>query len=198
MDKSIEERLFAIFPMFSQYWDKIKPLVRVKNFPAKTTLLQEGDIAENLFVIIKGCLRLFFIKEDGSDYTSQFFFENDLVSSIESFIEKTPSRLLIETLEDSTVCILSASDLTSILKLHEDFKTWYNSYVLNRLISYIKLHSSFILDSPEKRYLKLIEENPGILDRLPHYYIASYLGITPVSFSRIRSRLKKRGNINKG
>lgn len=178
--------------MLNQYWDKVMPMLLIRNIPAKTILLKQGEISKNVYVIIKGCLRLFFIKQDGSDFTSQFFFENHLVSSIESFLEKKPGRQFLETLEDSTVCQINATNLETILGLHADFQKWYHLYIKNRLIHYTKLHSSFILDSPEERYLKLIDENPGILDRLPHYYIASYLGITPVSLSRIRSRIKKR------
>jgi len=159
--------------------------------------LREGDVSENLYIILKGCLRLYFIKKDGSEITSQFFFENQLVSSIESFIEKKPSRMYLESLEQTAMCFISAKDMTKIIDLHEDFKKWYSSYLKNRLVYYTRIHASFILDSPEERYLKLIDEYPFIIQRIPHYYIATYLGITPVSLSRIRARIKIRG-INKG
>lgn len=197
MDNKIKEKLFTAFPVFRQHREKLMPLIRIRNIPPKTILLHEGEISGNLYIVISGCLRLYYIKNDGSDFTSQFFFENQLVSSIESFIKKIPSRMFLETLEESAVCVISARSMTTILGLHEDFNKWYFAYLKERLIYYTRLHSSFILDSPEERYLKLVDEYPFILQRLPQYYIASYLGITPVSLSRIRARIKKR-EINKG
>ena len=64
------------------------------------------------------------------------------------------------------------------------------NYICERFIDYTNLFLSRIKNSPEQRYIELIKEYPDIINKIPHYYIASYLGITPVSFSRIRNRLK--------
>ena len=197
MDNMIKEAILSVLPVPEQYWHKVEPLISVSKIPAKILLLQEGEVSNRLYFIVQGALRLFFIKEDGAEYTSQFFFENQIVASVESFLERQPSRAFLETLEESIVCIIKFHNLTEIISLHEDLQKWYLAYLKNRLIYYTKSHSSFILDSPEKRYLKLIEDQPFILERVPHYYIASYLGVTPVSLSRIRKRIKNKG-INKG
>lgn len=194
MDGIVKEKLISIFPMLKEHWEKAMPFIKERNIPSKTIILREGDVSENLYIILNGCLRLYFIKKDGSEITSQFFFENQLVSSIESFIEKKPSRRYLESLEQTAACFISAKDMRKMIDLHEDFRKWYSSYLKNRLVYYTRIHASFILDSPEERYLKLIDEYPHILQRIPHYYIATYLGITPVSLSRIRARIKNKGN----
>lgn len=191
------EKLFSAFPILKKHWEKIFHLIKIQNFNAKSLLLEKGEISDNLYIIIKGCLRLFYIKNDDEEYTSQFFFENQLVSSLESFIEKKPSQQYIETLENSTLCVISSKNVDILLDFHEDFKEMYFRYIRERLIYYSKLHSSFILDSPEDRYQKLLQEYPFIFKRLHQYYIATYLGVTPVSLSRIRSRIKN-NQINKG
>ena len=197
MDGAVKEKLLAYLPAIEGHWDEVSPLVRVRRVPVKTTLLRDGEISDNLFIVIEGCLRLFFVKNDGSEYTSQFFFEGQLVTSLESFATRTPSRQYLETLEPSTVCAISAKNVETILGLHEDFRKWYFSYLKDRLIYYTRAHSSFILDSPEERYLRLVKEYPFILQRVSQHYIASYLGVTPVSLSRIRARIKNR-KLNKG
>jgi CRP-like cAMP-binding protein len=80
------------------------------------------------------------------------------------------------------------------MREHIPTRDQFNKILVSRLLYYINQHASFILDNPEKRYKNLLQENPELVSRLPQQYIASYLGITPVSLSRIRARLKKINN----
>ena len=88
------------------FWKNYGHLFKEINAPVKTTLLLEGEVAKNLYFIVKGCLRLWF-NNNGKDVTVQFFFENQAVSSIESFMNRCPSVFSIETLEPSTIYALS-------------------------------------------------------------------------------------------
>lgn len=191
MHINIKNELTAIFPQLDKFWEMIHPFLQHRIIPAKTILLREGDISETLYIVIKGCLRLYFIRPDGNEFTSQFFFEHQMVSSIESFFTGKSTRLYLESLEETELVAINGADLEKILTIDESFKNWMLLYLRDRLIYYTRLHSSFILDTPEQRYVKLKEEYPFIVDRIPLHYIASYLGITPVSLSRIRSRIKK-------
>lgn len=191
MHINIKNELISIFPQLDEFWEKIHPFLQHKIIPAKTILLQEGDTSDTLYIVIKGCLRLYFIKSGGYEFTSQFFFEHQMVSSIESFFTAKPSRLYLESLEEAELVAINRDDFEKILTIDDSFKNWMFLYFRDRLIYYTRLHSSFILDTPEQRYVKLKEEYPFIVDRIPLHYIASYLGITPVSLSRIRSRIKK-------
>ena len=155
---------------------------------AKTTLLLEGDIANYLYFINEGCLRTFF-NDEGKDITFQFFFEHQVVCSFESFQSNEASLFTIETIEDSKVTIIKKSDFLKVIEECEDLKEHVFELLSHRFIFYMKLFLSRIKDSPEKRYLELKSNHPEILDRVPHHYIASYLGITPVSLSRIRKRI---------
>jgi CRP-like cAMP-binding protein len=166
----------------------------IKEVPAKTTLLYEGDIATKLFVVIKGCLRSYFIKESGAEMTSQFFIEGQMVASFESATTGKPSRLYIDAIEDSTIASIQMKNLKEVVGESISGRDHFVKFLMTRLINYMNLHASFILDSPEKRYINLIQENPELVSRLPQQYIASYLGITPVSLSRIRTRLRKQIN----
>ena len=137
--------------------------IETLSIPSKTVLLEEGKIADKIYLVRKGCLRLFFYNE-GKDITFQFFFEGDFVASFDSLYRGTPSLFSLESIEPS------------------EEKT------IERFSFYQHLFLSRIKNTPQQRYEELLKEYPNIIQRVPQHYIASYLGITPVSLSRIRNR----------
>ena len=194
MKTEYKDNLSKYFPFNDGVINRLSKNVMIKKVPAKTVLLSEGDVATKLFLVMKGCLRAYFIKESGIEVTSQFFIEGQVVASFESAMTGSPSRLYIDTIEDSTLGIIQIKILKKTISESSNARDFFNKFLVSRLISYMNLHASFILDNPEKRYKKLIQDNPELVSRLPQQYIASYLGITPVSLSRIRSRLRKQIN----
>lgn len=179
------------FPLNDSKWNEYTSYFNCLEVPAKTILLEEGEISKRLFIIEKGCIRVWF-NNNGKDLTTQFFFENQSVASIESFMKKIPSPVVIETIEASVVWWISKNDLDKILeeiKEIPELRDRFINIIFERTFDYIKHFVSFIKDSPTQRYLNLIEERPQIVQRVPQHYIASYLGITTVHLSRIKSQL---------
>ncbi len=168
-------------------WNQFKHLFKRQEIPAKTILLNEGDISRKAYFIEQGCLRVCF-NNNGKDITFQFFFEGESVSSIESFRTNQPSLFTIESIEPCIIHSISKKDFELILNTSPIIKQEIEEYTFQRLILYQRLFLSRIKDNPEKRYLELLENNPKILHRVPLHYIASFLGITSVSLSRIRNR----------
>lgn len=158
-----------------------------KELSAKTTLLHEGEVAQNIYFIQKGCLRIWF-NDEGKDITFQFFFEGQAVSSIESFFTRQPSLFSLESIEPTTVILLSHKDFDTINVLYPEIKSGFQNILLQRMTNYAGLFLSRIKDNPRKRYEDLLKNHPEIIQRVPQHYIASYLGITPISLSRIRNK----------
>ncbi len=158
-----------------------------QNVPAKTTLLREGEVSKKAYFIEKGCMRLWF-NNNGKDVTFQFFFEGEGISSVESFRTNQPSLYNIESIEPCTILTIGKKDFLSILDNSPEIKKQVDEVTFKRLVFYQNLFLSRIKDSPQKRYAELIKSHPKIIQRVPQHYIASYLGITPVSLSRIRNR----------
>jgi CRP-like cAMP-binding protein len=171
----------------SEVWGMILNSFEEHEIKPKTTLLAEGEIAKHIYFIKKGCLRQWFNK-DGKDITFQFFFENQPVSSIDSFLYGEPSMFSIESLEHSVILSISKADFEQHLKAYPILKDVVLEKVIGRFRNYAKLFLSRIKDSPEERYWELVKNQPEIISRVPQHYIASYLGITSVSLSRIRNR----------
>jgi CRP-like cAMP-binding protein len=168
-------------------WEKFRHFFTREEVPAKTILLKEGQTSEKMFYIEKGCIRLSFNK-DGKDITFQFFFEGEGVSSAESFRNDEPSLFSIETIEPCILHILNKKDYFSMIESSSLIKQELEQQTFQRLMYYQKLFLSRIKNSPEERYNELLRQSPHILQRVPQHYIASFLGITSVSLSRIRNR----------
>lgn len=168
-------------------WERFQNLFNEKEIRSKTILLQEGDTATHLHFIKKGCLRMWFNKE-GKDITFQFFFEGQAVSSIESFITGQSSIFTIESIEPSTIVSISSGDWKQILQAFPELKEGFQQMLFQRFRNYAQLFLSRIKDTPRERYEDLVKNHPEIIQRIPQHYIASYLGITPISLSRIRNR----------
>lgn len=194
MKHEFESIIKKTFPVDDADFKKILNIITIRRVPAGTILLREGEIASNLHLVIRGCLRIYFVKDTGAEISSQFFLETQVVSSFESAITRTPSRLYIDAIEDSVIGFIRMKDLDELIKASSSVRNHFSKFMMARLIYYMNQHASFILDSPEKRYIKLLEESPELASRLPQQYIASFLGITPVSLSRIRGRLKRSGS----
>ena len=156
---------------------------------AKTLLLEEGEVAKKIFFVKKGCLRIW-RNHKGKEITSQFFFENEMVASIESIRTSRPSGINIETLEPSTLLVLSKKNFEMLLKDVPGIKDFMMEMTFKRFLHYSKLYVSFLENNPAERYKELLRNEPRIVQRVPQHYIASYLGITPVSLSRIRSKIR--------
>ena len=158
-----------------------------KEITSKTVLLNEGEISDNIYFIKKGCLREWFNK-DGKDITFQFFFEGQPVASIDSFMSNKPSLFSIESVEPTTVYSIGKEDFTKLFIAYPELKDGFQNFIFKRFRNYGQLFLSRIKDSPQERYDDLIKNHPEIIKRVPQHYIASFLGITPISLSRIRNR----------
>lgn len=155
--------------------------------PSKTILLEEGKVADKLYLVRKGCLRLFFYSE-GKDITFQFFFEGNFVASFDSLYKRTPSLFYLESIEPAELTAIRREDFYNLIDNDSSLRQLYEEKLIDRFHVYQQLFLSRIKNTPQQRYEELLKEYPDIIQRVPQHYIASYLGITPVSLSRIRNR----------
>ncbi|WP_025142799.1 Crp/Fnr family transcriptional regulator [Pedobacter jeongneungensis] len=184
------------FPQLNPYWDKYLEFQERIEVPAKTILLEEGKISRHYYFVEKGCVRASLNKQ-GDDKTVQFFFEKEGLTSLESFLKNTPSLFTIETIEPSVIYLLHKTKVNALMaELREvpGFLDVILNILAERQMHYMNEFVSFIRDTPEERYQKLLAERPHIVQRVPQHYIASYLGITRVHLSRIKSALLKKSN----
>ena len=185
------EKFRTNFPISPEKWDDYASRFKRIQVPARTVLLQEGDISRKAYLIEKGCLRVWF-NNKGEDMTFQFFFENNTVSSIESFRKNIPSPFSIETIEACTLWWIDKADIDTILEEVSEISAVRNQILdamFERTLHYMEHFLSFVRDTPQERYENLLTQRPHIVQRVPQHYIASYLGISRVHLSRIKNKL---------
>lgn len=177
-----------MMPLSQREWDVFAESFVYRAVPKKFRLVSVGDISREAYFINKGASRLFFEK-DGEEVSANFMFENNFVASLESFLLQVPSRQAIDTLEDCELLVLSKQRLEELIAKHQQFNLFAKAIAETAFIMLQRRASSFILDSAEERYTNMLQQRPEILERVPQHMIASYLGVTPVSLSRIRKRI---------
>ncbi len=157
----------------------------------KDFFAEPGIVCKAFGFIVKGSVRYFNVK-DGEEITGYFSFENEFVSSYKSFLTQTPATNYIQALEDTELVTISQKAMQQMLAnpmLAYKIERFGRLIAEHYLICYEDRMSSFITRTPEERYLDLLSTGQEILQRMPQHYIAHFLGITPVSLSRIRKRI---------
>lgn len=188
------ERVDKKSAVSQSFIDTYRPYFKEQSYPAKTVLLEEGKIAHKIFWIKKGCMRVW-MNKDGQEITFQFFLENSLVSSIESFWQGTASKFTLETIEPT---IVWEAEKVAIQPLLEEslaqpvYRDLFIDVLFQRTFDYVNHSLSFVQSTPEERYLQLCKTRPELIQRIPQHYIASYIGISKVHLSRIKSKQLKR------
>ena len=158
--------------------------------PARTTILEAGSLATNLYLIRSGCARLWY-NNNGEDITLQFFMPGQVVASFDSILHNTPSELTLETILPTEVEIFEKRDIEETIKQNAEASMQLAMQAFELASKYKNLFLSRIKDTPQQRYEALLRERPDIVAQIPQHYIATYLGVTPVSLSRIRARICK-------
>jgi len=157
----------------------------------KDYLLREGQYCRHLSFIVSGTFRFFHINEKGDEKDEHFSLGNEFVVDIQSFMDDIPAKMNIQAISDSRILTIIQSDYNQLSKdipqliIFENLmikKSLFNTY--DRLVSLLK-------DPPDTRYLNLIQDQPRIHEEVPLQYIASYLGVTRETISRIRKRTMK-------
>lgn len=184
-----EPRGFESGETANQVWQSLRPHWTRVEFDRRARVLVSGTISRHVYLVESGCLRLWH-NHDGRDITVQFFTEGMAVSSFESLIKEVPSLFDIEAVVPTIVRVIDKATLMGHWRDSPDFQTALVELLLDRLSDYQKLFLNRISTNAQQRYVELCERAPDTVDQVPQHLIASYLGITPVSLSRIRKRIE--------
>jgi CRP-like cAMP-binding protein len=170
--------------------DIMSQMMTIKTFKKGSFLLKEGQIAAYSYYNLKGCVREYYLK-DGEEKTISFYTEGDSIDSIRSFILQVRSKHYLECIEDTTLTVMSYENDKAFKKRFPRLATLCYTKTEEELGEYQEIAAEYIVSTPEERYLKLVETRPDLLNRVPQYQLASYIGVTPESLSRIRNRIHK-------
>lgn len=195
MDKQLQLNAFRLgiaqFVTFSDLeWEMFTPYLSFSALDKKEYFAVEGKVCNYMAFIVKGALRYYHIK-NGQEITGYFSFENELASAYKSFLRRTPNTNYIQALEDTKLVLISHNNFQEMLNnphLAIKIERFGRLVAEYYICCYDDRVTSFITQSPEERYIALEKTGHDIFQRVPQHFIANFLGITPVSLSRIRKR----------
>ena len=165
--------------------------IKLRSVPKNQVLLKEGEISTEFYFVIKGCLRLYYLS-DAEEKTAYFYFENSFASSYQSFTKQAPAKHNIATVEDTELVVFDIDDVVKYTSFSPKFDLIARIIMEEELGIYQDIISSFVTKNAEERYKSLMNDQPEILQRIPQHHIATYLGVTAETLSRIRKRIQQK------
>ena len=170
-------------------FDFCKTLFIPKKLRKRQYLLQEGDVNKYTSFVEKGMLRTYSVDEKGNEPILQFSFEGWWVADLYSFLTDEPSKYNIEAMEDCELLLITKPSWDIMLDKVPALERYFRILIQNSLIATQQRLMGSISETAQEKYSKLINNFPGCLQRVPQHMIASYLGITPETLSRIRGQM---------
>jgi len=192
MDRLIEN-IKAYIPLREHEIQLLKNAVGKKIYQKNEIIFTEGKISDEIYFVTKGCVRLFY-NVDGNDKTAFFYTEGQFICAGESYTFNTPAIENYQAIEQTEIFVFGKSKIESLLKEVPKFEVIARIATENELITCQKVIASFVTKSAEERYIDLLNTNGELFQRAPQQYIASFLGVSPETLSRIKTRVfnKKR------
>ena len=180
------------FPNYtSNVFENVLPYLSEKTIKAGETLLRQGKTSKDIAFIEHGLFRQYYINDDGKEITSCFCKENSITTSYKSLITQQESEISIQAVEDSKLIIVSLETIKKLLKT-EIFWQQFGRLAAENEFIISESHNRFLKDlSATDRYLKILNNDKDLLQRVPLKYLASYLQISPETLSRVRNKTSR-------
>lgn len=190
MGEEFRNQVEKLVKLSDKEWGAFQKDLIPKQVKKHELFLEQGKVCRHMAFINKGYVRFYFLME-GEEVTKEFSFENSFCGSYTSFITGNPSRFNVKAMEDLSLLLFSRAHLLELIDTYPVWAKFMLFSVEKLFVRKENREASFLLDTPEVKYAKLLEEHKEMLQRVPLKYIASYLGISAETLSRVRSKQKR-------
>ena len=186
--KSISTYYGQFRPISKASSEALDALAKAVSFPKGYLIHRQGQVCREVYFIEKGIARTFYYR-DGNDITNQFFTEGEAVAAMESLYSRTPSYYNIELLEDCELTRINYNEVEKLYKQFHDLESCARMLAIHCYLEENERNRSFQMLTAKERYMNLVNSQPEIIQRVNLGHVASYIGITQVQLSRIRSEI---------
>lgn len=181
---SFFDRIYKISP---QAKEALEQITSVRSYSKNGIIQDIGSRCKTVYLMIDGCARIFYFK-DGNDITEHFAFENDLIIRAESLFTGNPTSKGIQAIEKTNIIGINSDSLFKLYDKHHDLERLFRLLFEKEYVNTVKRIESLQFKSAQERYTELLDTTDYV-QKIPLKYIATYLGITQVSLSRIRANM---------
>lgn len=180
-----------IMPLSDEEANAIAATMTILHYKKGTVLLKEGQVSTEAYFVLEGCVRQYYLV-DGEERTNNFFTEEQWVLSINSFTQRTPATHFLACCIDSALVVGNREKEEDLYRHFPRLETISRKVMEKVFAEQQEIMASYTTDTPEQRYLKLLQSRPDLFQKIPQYQIASYIGVKPESLSRIRKRITQK------
>src|SRR5688572_19161959 len=185
----IKKYYFEMVPSLTEeIWAEMETKAIVQQYKKGEIYISPGEVEQYVSFINKGGFRYYFVVDD-KEFNCDFSFENTYISEYESFLRQQPAKSYIQALEDSEVVKFHYNDVQGCYGRYPQLQQFGRRIAEELFLEVTERTKLFLFATPEERYNQLVESRPQLLQRVPQYMIASFLGVTPEALSRIRKRI---------
>lgn len=182
LKKSIQEHA----SLSDEEWEMCKNNFRPKRMLKRQFLLQEGDVCRELAFVEKGSLYSYTVDSSGNKHVIRFAFDGWWMANLHSFFTENPTRLNIEVLEESELLVLNRKNHEKLLEEIPAYERYHRIILQNAYVALQQRVENALGLTADEKYVRLIEQNPEFMNRVPLNLVASYLGMSPETLSRVR------------
>ena len=166
--------------------EALKPFLFVKKVKKQETLVIEGDTCNKIYFVRSGAVKQYYIGDDGKEFIQNFYFEGNMAALYNCFLTQSPADAYLEAIEGTELWVLSYHNFQAISSAKPEFSNQLTICMSRMNANRINL---LLMSDGLLRYQKFLEKEPEVTQRVPQYMIASYLGMSPETLSRIRKRI---------
>lgn len=182
----LKKEIEKIYPITSESESALFAICSEKKYPKAKIIQAIGHTCRTIYFVKSGSVRIHYYKDE-IDITESFEFENAFVARAESLFTGKPSRKAIQAIEDTTLIAIDSSKLFQLFDRHPDLERLFRKIIEVSYVNTVNRIESLQFNTAEERYRLLLHSAPDVLKRVPLKFVASFLGITQVSLSRIRA-----------
>ncbi|MFH6989437.1 Crp/Fnr family transcriptional regulator [Flavobacterium collinsii] len=189
MDKSkLAEHIKSIINLNDEQLSLVLDRFFHKEYKKNEILLYAGQVSQYVNFVLKGCLRIYFIREEAQETTRHLAFEQQFATGLTSFIKQRPATEYIQAMENTQVLHIAYKDFYYLLEIIPSWEKYYRIYLENAYMDNVVVFQREVTKGAELRYKELLARNPEIVNRLSNKIVASYLNMSPETLSRIKGR----------